>query len=36
MVFELLHKDLLQTIINNDLELQLTEIRPIAKQVRII
>lgn len=36
MVFELLHKDLYQTIINNDLEMQLTEIRPIAKQVRII
>lgn len=33
MVFELLHKDLYQTIINNDLEMQLTEIRPIAKQV---
>lgn len=36
MVFELLHKDLYQSIINNDLEMQLTEIRPIAKQVCII
>lgn len=36
MVFELLHKDLYQTIINNDLEMQLTAVRPIAKQVRVI
>lgn len=34
LVFELLYKDLNQTIIDNDLEMQLTEIRPIAKQVR--
>lgn len=34
LVFELLYKDLNQTVIDNDLEMQLTEIRPIAKQVR--
>lgn len=36
MVFEMLHKDLHDAIVSEDLEMQLTEIRPIARQVGII
>lgn len=36
MVFEMLHKDLHNTIVSEDLEMQLTEIRAIARQVHII
>lgn len=36
MVFEMLHKDLHETIVSGDLDMQLTEIRAIARQVRII